>query len=248
MGGFMSPELLSVRVASAVLPASPPSSWFATDPGAQNGHAPAMPKATRRNQSRAGHLAARHLVRQRHRLSPQDAAAVDIRHVAAGPERGRPFYCIGEAEGPFSLSISHAEGWAVAALARKAGERVGVDIEAIAHRDAAFEALALSTREHAALAGLCGVARWRAVTRSWVLKEALLKAVGIGLTVPLPALTVEGLEREDGPWAFASWTGPAADHPALAPIAPTAIDVAVFDVDELVGAWVVVPPEDGRCR
>jgi len=243
----MSPELLSVRVASAVLPAYPPSSWPARQPGSPSeGGAPSVRPLARREQSRAGYVAARHLVRQRHRLSHHDRVAVDIRHVADGPERGRPFYCIGSTPGPFSLSISHAEGWAIAALARGTDERVGVDIETVVPRDPAFEAIAFSQDESDRLARLSGAARWRAVARGWVLKEALLKAIGIGLTVPLPAITVDGLECDEGPWAFRPWTGVAVTS-RLGCVDVSRVDAAVFEVDDLMGAWVVAPPEARPC-
>jgi 4'-phosphopantetheinyl transferase len=185
-------------------------------------------------------------VRQRHRLSHQDVTAVDIRHVAEGPERGRPFYCIDDTPGPFSLSISHAEGWATAALARGTDERVGVDIETIAPRDETFEAIAFGRDELDRLARLGGVTRWRATTRGWVLKEALLKAIGIGLTVPLPTITVDGLERDEGPWTFRPWTGVARTS-RLGCVDASTVEVAVFEVDGLMGAWVVAPPEARPC-
>jgi phosphopantetheinyl transferase len=93
---------------------------------------------------------------------------------------------------------------AVAALARSVGQRIGVDLEEVARRGESFELQALSPQERAYLAPIRGEARWRATTSIWVLKEALSKALGLGLRLPFHTLTVEEalLTRRRGPWAI----------------------------------------------
>jgi phosphopantetheinyl transferase len=145
----------------------------------------------RRREWLAGRVAAKELVRRRHRLAGEDAfRRIEIVTSREGPQRGKPSYRIGDAPGPFDLSISHSRTRAVAALAATAHERIGIDIEQIETRDRSFEALALSDTERALIARLEGDIRAVAVTQRWVLKEALSKALGTGLRLPFERVTI----------------------------------------------------------
>ncbi|MBI1220618.1 MAG: 4'-phosphopantetheinyl transferase superfamily protein [Rhodobacteraceae bacterium] len=91
------------------------------------------------------------------------------------------------AQGP-AFNLSHSGGWA--ALAVTPAPRLGVDIEA--HRTVEPEVAErfFSRAEQHDLAPLAGVA-WRdAFFRCWTRKEAFVKAVGAGLSLPLDSFDV----------------------------------------------------------
>jgi phosphopantetheinyl transferase len=145
----------------------------------------------RRREWLAGRVAAKDLVRRRHRLAGEDALRrIEIAASREGPSKGKPAYRIDGAPGRFDLSISHSGDRAVAALASTPQEHIGIDLEQIEARGESFEALALSAPERALIARLDGAARAVAVTQRWVLKEALSKALGEGLRLRFPRITV----------------------------------------------------------
>ncbi|MEQ1757683.1 MAG: 4'-phosphopantetheinyl transferase superfamily protein [Vicinamibacterales bacterium] len=199
----------------------------------------------RRTEWLAGRLAAKQLVQARHAIQGPDALRmIEIGNVADGPERGRPFYRIGGGPGPFPLSISHSGRLAIAALARRADDRVGVDIEHVEYRESSFETVALSESERHDLSGFSGLSRWRAVTRIWVLKEALLKAIGVGLHVPLTQVTVRGNHQAPcGAWSFQVAREARARFQALSVLGTRHVVVSTFEMGECLGAWVVIPGE-----
>ena len=93
------------------------------------------------------------------------------------------------------VGISHGAGRAVAVLApRNSGTRVGVDVERVEPRDAAFVRHVLTDREvgMAERAGLNG----DGATVLWTLKEAVTKALGVGMAVD--PREVEVTELDDG--------------------------------------------------
>lgn len=98
---------------------------------------------------------------------------------------GRPF--VDERCGPSGLyfNLSHTEGMAVCAIAGF-GE-IGVDVERC-DRHAAIEELGetvLAPAELAQLSALTGAERQERFYRFWTLKEAYLKARGVGLSLPM---------------------------------------------------------------
>lgn len=145
----------------------------------------------RRREWLAGRVAAKELVRRRHRIAGEDALQrIEIVVQREGPNRGKPSYRIDESPGPFDLSISHSGDRAVAALASSPQEQIGIDIEQIEARGESFEALALSTAERTLVSRLAGEDRAVAVTQRWALKEALSKALGAGLRLRFERVTV----------------------------------------------------------
>jgi 4'-phosphopantetheinyl transferase len=98
-----------------------------------------------------------------------------------GPQ-GKPAL---ERGGALSFSMSHSNGLALVALAR--GREVGVDVEWCARGIDALDIARqfFSEREADALAALGPSQRRSAFFRLWTRKEALLKATGLGLSVPL---------------------------------------------------------------
>lgn len=86
------------------------------------------------------------------------------------------------------FNLSHSGGWA--ALAVSADTPLGVDIEA--HRAVEYDVPKrfFSKTENDALQGLTGADWQLAFFRSWTRKEALVKALGDGLSMPLDRFDV----------------------------------------------------------
>jgi 4'-phosphopantetheinyl transferase len=124
-------------------------------------------------------------------------------------ERGKPFLAVGES--PPSFNLSHAGTHAVLAVTACAAE-IGVDTER--HRSGRrFEALArrhFASVEVAQFAALPEAGRLACFYDLWTLKEAYVKARGMGLALPL-----------DGFWFL-----PGSDDGRLEFAARTDVDVA----------------------
>jgi 4'-phosphopantetheinyl transferase len=150
-------------------------------------------------------------------------APADVRFTIG--EHGKPAV----AEGLVEFNVSHSADVAVVAVAG-AGMPVGVDIEF--ERDVRFDDLArrfFSPAECAAVAaaGDDAGARRAAFFRCWTRKEAFVKGLGVGLSMPLssfdvavdgpPALlAVRGLPGEQGQWSLHDVIAPAGAWAALA--------------------------------
>ena len=86
---------------------------------------------------------------------------------------------------PLEFNLSHTDGLTVCAVSR--GHELGVDVEDL-NRVADHLMLArrfFSTSEADALEGLPRESQRRAFLRFWTLKEAFIKARGMGLSIPL---------------------------------------------------------------
>src|SRR3954454_7417402 len=89
------------------------------------------------------------------------------------------------------FSVSHGRGHAVIAVAR--GRALGVDLEHVVEGGGATLAVAeriFAARESAALRALPRAELGRRFTAVWTRKEAYVKALGTGLTLPLAAFEV----------------------------------------------------------
>ena len=97
-------------------------------------------------------------------------------------EAGAP-YVDREGQGrlPLSLSISHREDWGLAAVALSPGASIGADLETVEPRDPALVRQFFSESEADRVAKTGGSDVERTVARIWSAKEAVLKAMGIGL-------------------------------------------------------------------
>lgn len=98
---------------------------------------------------------------------------------------GKPFVA-----GKLRFSLSHADGVAIAAIAR--GLEIGCDI---AHLDPRVDMAAVvhslfSASERAAWEALAPASRTAAFFRAWAMKEAYVKARGQGLALPLDRFEV----------------------------------------------------------
>ncbi|PRY58641.1 4'-phosphopantetheinyl transferase family protein [Glycomyces artemisiae] len=130
-----------------------------------------------------------------------------------GRPHGRPTV----AGAPLEFSVSRSGPWVLVAVARTA---VGVDLESKASEE---RAAALAQRMHPAeaayLSGLAGDRLRRAFTRTWVRKEAFLKALGTGLARDTRRDLVGAGPRPRSPqagWAVADVLAPRGWTAALA--------------------------------
>jgi hypothetical protein len=85
----------------------------------------------------------------------------------------------GQGRLPLSLSISHRGDWGLAAVALAPGACIGADLETVEPRDPSLVRQFFSESEADCVAG-SGDGE-RTVARIWSAKEAVLKAMGIGL-------------------------------------------------------------------
>ena len=110
-----------------------------------------------------------------------DAAAVPLWRDSSGRPR------VGDDQ--VRTSLSHARGWV--ALAVSAQGPVGVDVEPLGRLDllSGMEGQICHPDEAALLQGLSGFAYHNALLATWVRKEAVLKAAGIGLVHDMNSFT-----------------------------------------------------------
>jgi 4'-phosphopantetheinyl transferase len=113
-----------------------------------------------------------------------NASPKDVRLIYSA--KGRP--ALAGQEGVFDFSLSHSEGLAAVAIAR--GVRVGLDIEAIRPVKENIAARYFSQREVRELARLPAAEQLAGFYRCWTRKEAVLKALGDGLSRPLDSFDV----------------------------------------------------------
>ena len=116
--------------------------------------------------------------------------------------------------GPLTFNLAHSGGRTLIAVARR--RRIGVDIEAI-RPEVAREKIAGRFFSHAEidyLRSLPESEHTEAFFTIWTLKEAYIKAIGGGLTIPLDRFTVSPSQGEasaaviaaDDPEASARWS------------------------------------------
>ena len=234
----------SVTVWCAAPGATGAAGWLSRDEG--------LRAATfRHEEDRRRFVTGRALVRaalgERLGVDPADVTVRLGRRDGASP--GRPFV-----EGAPSFSIAHAGGWVLVAVVGTvtssrgvagdatsdgdpdlaAGVDVGVDVESTAPaRDHLRDLLDAVPPEEVPVGG------WDAVTftRSWVRREAVLKAVGTGLLAPRDDLL---LSRADRPAAVVRSGGalPAPDRLAVS-------DVGLQRTPRATGSVVRGGPDDG---
>lgn len=116
---------------------------------------------------------------------PPDAMKFDATCDDCGKPHGRPRI----AGARFSISHSGDR----IGLALTTDTPVGLDVETISRRlDDSLISYALNETEQADLAGSVGEERVREFLRYWTRKEALMKATGRGLKIPLTSMTLSG--------------------------------------------------------
>ncbi|HLU66502.1 MAG TPA: 4'-phosphopantetheinyl transferase superfamily protein [Kofleriaceae bacterium] len=144
----------------------------------------------------------------------------------AASESGKPVV----AGGALEVNVSHAGDVVLVALAR--GAAIGVDVEQLDPRYAGDPGVPLSRRELGDLAALPPDLRLRGFFHAWTAKEAIVKAVGTGLGLPLDSFDVSVDPRR--PPALL-----AARHPALA--APLSLAPIAVPAGHVAAAAAVAP-------
>jgi 4'-phosphopantetheinyl transferase len=132
-------------------------------------------------------------------------------------EHGRPILC--EAPADIDFNISHTAGLVAVAIAP--GPEVGLDVEHVGRRSVTpnFARRFFSPSEADALDALPEEARRDRFFDYWTLKEAYIKARGIGLTLPLGGFSMEltpgapprirfaeAIADDPASWQFAQYT------------------------------------------
>lgn len=92
-----------------------------------------------------------------------------------------------ETDPPLRVSVTHSGAWVLLAAADRP---IGVDVELVGPGILEIERILLSEHERDAVTGLEGRARQVALTRAWVRKEAVLKALGTGMRSPMSELDI----------------------------------------------------------
>ncbi|HSI04689.1 MAG TPA: SDR family NAD(P)-dependent oxidoreductase, partial [Myxococcota bacterium] len=130
----------------------------------------------------AGRIVAKRLIRESH--FAHDGAIVPYSAINIVPdELGAPQVSIaGEKAGTQRISISHSAGCAAAMLSVEPGVRPGIDVESVEARDPSFIRDYFTDAERAAANGRDPAHLFTAV---WAVKEAVVKALGIGARVDL---------------------------------------------------------------
>ena len=114
----------------------------------------------------------------------------------APAEHGKPFALVDGAPAPVSFNVSHSGCHGLIAVA--AGGRIGVDIEerVIRHDIDGVLRTAFAPDEQADLAAASGRRKTELLFRLWTMKEALIKALGSGLSLDTASFTLPaGLRR-----------------------------------------------------
>lgn len=101
-------------------------------------------------------------------------------------QHGKPF--LSELDSPFPFNLSHSEDLAALAIS---DQEVGVDVERMEPLSREVAEMFFSPEEVTALDATPEEARMNAFYRCWTAKEAVLKAIGSGLTLPGRSFTVD---------------------------------------------------------
>ncbi len=140
--------------------------------------------------------AVRRLLKTSHNLS---VCSADI--IVEVNDQGQPFATgrwldvVGSQ--PF-LSISHKAGIAVAIAAhRRISRGVGIDVEVIETKESGFETLAFLPDEITELQKVTGFSKDKLVIQFWSAKEAVGKALGMGLSANPRSLKAQLLDERD---------------------------------------------------
>lgn len=126
---------------------------------------------------------------------------LDMITITNNPD-GVPDYRLPITDNRFSISISHAHGRAFVAAVEKAHAPIGADMELNRPRPAGFAEEYFTLAEIALGYGLVGPERVVWETAVWSAKEAVLKALHLGLSVDTRAISclVEPVAPPPGIW------------------------------------------------
>jgi 4'-phosphopantetheinyl transferase len=111
-------------------------------------------------------------------------------------EHGKPFLSDGDSKSDLNFNLAHSASLAIYGFTRK--EAIGIDLEEI-RRDIDAGEIAkhfFSPNESRRLLSIPPIARTEAFFSCWTLKEAFIKAKGIGMSLPLDQFDVGFLPSE----------------------------------------------------
>lgn len=149
-----------------------------------------------------GRLAAKRLLRRL--LREERGLLVDSHTLTVANEpSGAPYVLLEGQRLPWAISLSHREPWGVCAVSTEPGARLGVDLELPLPRDRALVRTFFTEREQERVEAASSGEVDRVVAQVWSIKEAVLKALGLGLRLDTREVEVgqETGERGDG------WSG-----------------------------------------
>ena len=108
---------------------------------------------------------------------------------------GKPFAIVGGHPHPISFNVSHSSKSGIIALAPEG--RLGVDVEDLAPRNnmELLAEAAFTASEQIDLGSVDGSEKLRLFFRIWTMKEALIKAVGMGLSLDMSSFEIPGAMR-----------------------------------------------------
>jgi 4'-phosphopantetheinyl transferase len=145
----------------------------------------------RRDEWLLGRWAAKSLA---HSLPAYQEYALDQIEIINTPEGAPQIQFLDGSQAPGCLSLSHSGQLAVSALTVDQGIRLGIDLEKIEARTESFVLDYFTATECRLLENFQGKVRAEAVTLIWSAKEAMLKALGVGLRQDTRSVEVRGLE------------------------------------------------------
>ncbi|MBA3743356.1 4'-phosphopantetheinyl transferase superfamily protein [Sporichthya sp.] len=194
----------------------------------------ALRRAADRDRFASAHVLAR-VVLAAYAPSYVDDVAIRATCKLCGADgHGKP--ALWDTDPPFTFSYAYAGARVGVAVARVP---VGLDVVMMSDADEATRVAALAPAESAALSERPSPEWPHAVTLTWARKEALLKATGDGLSVPLADLVVSASDADP---ALVAWAGgPEIKHVQLADLAPGAGHVAAL---ALITADAIYPEQN----
>jgi malonyl CoA-acyl carrier protein transacylase len=107
---------------------------------------------------------------------------------------GKPIITIDGAKKPLNITITHSNGYALAAASEK--ETIGIDLEKIENFSSALVDELLDNSEKELIQKTKGEIASDLITKIWTAKEAVTKVLGVGLNIDLHALRISEVEDE----------------------------------------------------
>jgi len=147
--------------------------------------------ARRRQSFQLGRWATKQLLQMHPACTNLPSASITI----ANHPAGGPYMQIGDRNLDGCISISHRENEAVSAMVIDPGMAVGIDLEVVEERGRIFVEDFFTSQESTRIDLLPEEEKPMAVTRTWSAKEAVLKAVGVGLRVDSRAVSINPSQR-----------------------------------------------------
>ncbi len=190
----------------------------------------------------SGRIAAKRLIREVHFSGEGAVVSYPAIEVESNSLGAPVITIVGESQAEPRVSISHSDGVAAAMLAREPALAPGIDVEAIERRADAFVRDYFTENERVCI-GASGAHRDRVVTAIWAVKEAMMKALGIGARVDFRQIEVTLGEGEETAEASVECKGEALERARELGAGPA--QAVVEYQGRRVVARVLLPVEEG---